>query len=154
MVGIGLSGYSLKLIGCQHHDLVQRVQQIRGLIEQTIAKGDLAEAFVRARSELGQLRDQMESHFLLEAMGGYLEEAVARLPRLAHEAMLLEHQHVQLIAEVESLMELAAESPISAASWRQLGERYAAFAQRMLDHEAAEGRVLQEGFNEDAAVFE
>jgi len=149
-----LSGYSLKLVGSQHHDLVHRVKQILDELEQPIEAGILAEAFVLLRAELGQLRDQMDAHFLLEATGGYLEEAVARLPRLSPELMQVQRQHAQLLSEVESLMELAGESSISIGAWKHIARQYALFAQQMLDHEAAETRLLQEGFNEDAGAFE
>ena len=154
MNGIGLNGYSLKLIDCQHHDLVQRVQRLRQRFEESVDPRKLAEAFVQLRTDLSQLRDQMDAHFLLEATGGYLEDAVSRLPRLSPEATALEHQHSQLLLEVERLTEMAAESMISPPAWRQIAERYEAFATRMLEHEAAETRILQEGFNEDASLFD
>lgn len=154
MDGIGLNGYSLKLVACQHHELLRRVQSIRNQLEVPIEKEKLASAFVRLREELCQLRSLMDSHFLLEATGGYLEDAVARLPRLAHEASQLEHQHAHLLVEVEGLMDQAAESAVTPAGWQRLGQQYALFAQRMMGHEMAENRLLQEGFNEDAAVFD
>ena len=150
----GLAGYSLNLIACQHHDLLERIQKLRSRFEQPIVRSELAEAFVQAREELGQLRSQMDSHFLVEAMGGYLEEAAARLPRLSHEVSSLEHQHNSLMAEIEELVQTAGESAVTLFAWQQLGQRFVLFAERMMTHEAAEIRLLQEGFNEDVAVFE
>ena len=154
MNAIGLAGYSLKLIACQHHDLVERVQKLRSHFEQPVARGKLAEAFVEIQAELWQLCRRMDCHFLVEAMEGYLEEAAARLPRLSHEVTSLEHQHNSLMAEIEKLVDMAAESPITPFAWQQLGQRYAVFAEQMLSHEAAEIRLLQEGFNDDGVVFE
>lgn len=150
----GLAGYSLNLIACQHHDLLERIQKIRSRFEQPIGRSELPGAFVNAREELGQLRSQMDSHFLVEAMGGYLEEAAARLPRLSHEVSSLEHQHNSLMAEIETLVLMAGESPVTLFAWQQLGQRFALFAERIVTHETAEVRLLQDGFNEDAAVFE
>ena len=102
---------------------------------------------------LRELRDFMKGHFAKEAAGGYLEEAVVRVPRLAAEADTIEGQHPGLLREINGMLEKMAKAEPTAEAWRN-GDAVAAFAAALLCHETAENRILQQGFNEDPALFD
>ena len=145
---------SLQHIAEEHHELARSVQSLRKLLVEPIAEQQLDEAFVELRTRLGELLRRMDAHFRQEAAGGYLEEAVARAPRLATMADALEREHPQLYAAVERLLKAAAELDVSSEAWGQIAAEYGEFARCMLAHEANENRLLQQGFNADPALFD
>ncbi|MFN5757825.1 MAG: hypothetical protein ACK48M_13725 [Planctomycetia bacterium] len=99
------------------------------------------------------LREHLRGHFAQEEKGGFLEEAIARMPRLARAATAIMKQHPALLAELDALVlrlrEMLAPGDISAAAWQQAARDYECFAAHMQAHERSENAVVQEGYNED-----
>lgn len=92
---------------------------------------------------LRRLRNRLAQHFLEEEEGGCIEEAVARCPTLSTEAFNLEHEHRDLLAELDQLIAQSGEQP----ELPQLATRYQTFATRLRIHEAHENKLLERGFN-------
>jgi hypothetical protein len=145
---------TLESIAAQHRHLKQQVRTLCRLLCQPMEERRLQEAYSAGLNQLGELRDFLEYHLAQEAFGGYLEDAVARLPRLGTVADEIERQHPLLLAELDALLVSAKTAEPTVARWHELGEAVAAFARRLMEHEAAENRILQQGFNEDPALFE
>lgn len=101
------------------------------------------------RGRLRGLRDHMASHFVQEEQGGYLEESIARIPRLSAAVKAVMAEHPGLLAEIDSLLECLAVRDIHGESWSAAGRRFAAFADHLIAHERNENAMVQQGYNED-----
>jgi len=128
----------------QHRELYDLLIEARGAFEQPA--GDVARA--AAASRLGSLRQHLARHFAQEERGGFMEESLTRMPRLAQAVRGVLAEHPALLADLDGLLEqLAARD--NGVLWRQAGCDFEAFASRLLAHERNENAVLQEGYNED-----
>jgi hypothetical protein len=136
----------------EHRELHAAVELIRKSLvarnEQEVDAKDVKLALCEIRC----LRDKLDRHFAQEEEGGYLEEAVGRLPQVAPQADNLQRQHGALL-KLANLMLADAEAEKDAAhAWRKLRTDYDAFAKRLHAHEAAENVLLQRAFNEDLGI--
>ena len=154
MDAIGQSTHSLESIAIQHRGLKERIDGLCQLMCNPTDRFFFADAFFKVKLQLGELRDFMKYHFAQEASGGYLEDAVVRLPRLGVSADVIEREHPLLLREIEALIERAGNTTHSLEEWRQFREGITVFARKLTAHEAAENRILQLGFNEDPSLFE
>jgi hypothetical protein len=145
---------SLKHIAGEHRDLWFRARRLIELVSEVRNEQAMQSAFTELKSQLVELGDLMQRHLAEEAAGGYLEEAVARVPRLAHEADRIDGQHPSLTREVAALVETTTTTIPSLEAWLQIGAAVERFGRKLLAHEEAENRILQEGFNEDPALFD
>jgi len=100
------------------------------------------------QGRLTDLREFLKAHFEEEECGGCMEEALSLAPHLAAEAASLEHEHAQLLHELDELLTKNAAAPTPQA-WRQNEAACAAFVNHVLMHEGRETRLLQKGFNAD-----
>lgn len=127
----------------QHRELHDHVMAARA----AFAAGRAA-----AHAALGGLRDHLAAHFLQEERGGFLEESIARMPRLAAAAGRVVSEHPRLLAELDGLIERLAVADIPVSSWAAVGHDFAGFCDRLLAHERDENAVVQEGYNEDLGL--
>src|SRR3954452_25357188 len=58
---------------------------------------------VRLR-DLEEMRRDLAAHFREEEDGGCLEEAVCRCPSLAHEVRMIESEHPDLVAQLDTMI--------------------------------------------------
>jgi hypothetical protein len=105
-----------------------------------------------AHERLTTLRDHLHDHFTQEERGGFLEEAVTRMPRLGRRMEEILQQHPPLLAELDSLTAALADSHLTAADWRQIGQQFETFVGHLQAHERSENAVVQEGYNEDLGL--
>ena len=96
-----------------------------------------------------QLRDHIETHFAHEENGGWLEEAVAQAPFLAHQLTLLERQHGPLREQANQLVTLAGKVKDDTGVAEMVKHEFEAFVGALVTHEAEEERILCKGLNED-----
>lgn len=127
----------------QHRELHERILAVRA----AFAAGPTA-----ARAELDTLREHLAAHFRQEERGGFLEESITRLPRLAPAASGLLREHAALLAEVDGLLDRLAAPDIPAAAWARAGRDFEDFCGHLLAHERNENAVVQEGYNEDLGL--
>lgn len=102
-----------------------------------------------AAAQLQRLRDYLAAHFAQEEEGGYLEEALSRVPRLGPQAAVLERQHAPLLARLDALVRRAGEPRLVVADWPKLAADFRDFVQCLLEHETAENRIVQAACNRD-----
>jgi plasmid maintenance system antidote protein VapI len=96
------------------------------------------------------LRDRLARHFEREENGGYLEEAIVRVPHIAAQAMALQRQHGEFLATANVMLEHARSTDAAPQVWAALKADYDLFAKRLNAHEAAEDALLSRAFNEAA----
>ena len=109
---------------------------------------------------LHHLREHLGDHFAQEELGGFLEEAMTRMPRLSAAVRSIVAQHPALLAELDRVIEQLAVVEKSggavagAMSWSGAAHAFEAFAAHMAAHERSENAVVQEGYNEDLGLVE
>ena len=136
----------------EHQDLFNRLTAARKAFA---AEEPPATARVASlQTCLSSLRDHLNEHFTQEDRGGFLEEAVARMPRLGSAVAGLVAEHPALLAELDKIIASLPSSGKSSAAWQQAGHSFSAFADRMLAHERSENAVVQEGYNEDLGLVD
>ena len=136
----------------EHEHLHQAVDKIHAMLDKyakhDITQGEVAEATGVVQS----LYDQMRKHFEQEEEGGYLEEAITRVPTLAAQAAVLQQQHAELSQIAGQMLADAGSIGRPVDVWTRLKADYARFAKKLLGHEAAENKLLERAFNEDLGV--
>ena len=101
------------------------------------------------RESLEHLRTHLRAHFCQEETGGYLEESIARMPRLSAAAREVVAEHPQLLAELDALLADLPVGDIREEAWQAAGRGFATFTDHLLAHERNENAVVQQGYNED-----
>jgi hypothetical protein len=122
----------------EHHDLFCRLSAART-------------AFSEVRPSVDTLA-RLHEHFAKEEHGGFLEESVARMPRLGKGAAAIMKQHPALLAELDNVLAGLPSSVDEAEAWLQASRDFEAFTTHMLAHERSENAILQEGYNEDLGL--
>lgn len=131
----------------EHRDLHQAFEHVQTYL--TSAQQPTETRLAEAVRLLSELRDRLAQHFSQEENGGYLEEAVIRLPRIEPQATALQRQHGDFLDAANRLIREARQGGVVAESWRRLREGYGQLLKRLEAHEAAENKLLQTAFNED-----
>jgi len=136
----------------EHEHLHQAVDKIHAMLNKH-AEHDVTQSEVdEATSVVQSLYDQMRKHFEQEEEGGYLEEAITRVPTLAALAEVLQQQHAELSRLAGQMLADARSTERPVDVWVRLKADYARFAKMLLGHEAAENKLLERAFNEDLGV--
>ena len=136
----------------EHRELFMRMQAVRTALadERPLS----AERFADLRDGLHELREHLRAHFEQEEQGGFMEESIARMPRLAPAAAAIMRQHPALLTELDALMERISGGDISPESWARAGRDFEHFSASMTAHERSENAVVQEGYNEDLGLLD
>ena len=103
------------------------------------------------RTAFESLRDHLRTHFRQEETGGFLEESIARMPRLSAAARDVMGEHPALLAELDALL-AGLETADRAGSWDRIAAAAERFCQHLLEHERHENAVVQQGYNEDLGL--
>jgi hypothetical protein len=103
---------------------------------------------------LHELRQHLAEHFAQEEQGGFLEESVARMPRLSAAVRSILGQHPSLLAELDGVIRELEAAPTAAAAWHRADQAFELFSAHMTAHERRENAVVQEGYNEDLGLME
>jgi hypothetical protein len=141
-------------IAAEHRGLERRASQLIQLVRRPVEIFALPEALAELAMQLRELNDLLKAHIAQETAGGYLEEAVAQVPRLAAVADAVERQHPDLLREMAVLVARSEKVAPSIDAWTEIGGAVARFAGKLLAHETEESRILQHGFNGDPALFD
>ena len=142
--------YPIKVaIQSEHREVAHSIRAIDQLFEQGAHSEAGNEKTKLLNEHLTSLRERLERHFHQEEMEGYLDEAVATLPRLSSEANQIKNQLLALLGELDELLENSRGMHPTEEAWNQMAKEYRVFAEHVLQHEAAEIRVLQKGYNEE-----
>jgi hypothetical protein len=130
----------------QHRDLHARLLALRA---DFAANATPAPPLDAIRHRLTDLRDHLCDHFDQEEKGGFLEESIARMPRLSAAARDVVAEHPQLLAELDALLADLPVGDIREEAWQAAGRGFATFTDHLLAHERNENAVVQQGYNED-----
>ena len=136
----------------EHRDLFHLMQSVRSAF--ATAGSPTAELRAEVLASLHDLRTHLAEHFVQEEQGGFLEEAVTRVPRLSAAARSILTQHPTLLAELDSLITDLDPVANGAETWRRSHHAFEAFASHMAAHERSENAVVQEGYNEDLGLVD
>lgn len=130
----------------QHRDLHRLVQAVREALEPPHNAGAV-------RGTARGLREHLAVHFAQEEQGGFMEEAIARMPRLSAAVTHVLRDHPGLLAELDRWIESL---PVSddPSAWVTAASDFAVFADHLLEHERNENAVVQEGYNEDLGLVD
>jgi hypothetical protein len=122
-------------------------RQVRQLMDRICAlAGEGGADFTGVHAALVELLRHLQEHFQREEEGGYMEEAVTQLPRLAQQMAALERQHGPLLEQLADLVDGVQDIATTPAGRERLNRSWQAFCQALRTHEEAEDRVLDEAF--------
>ena len=105
--------------------------------------------------KLGDLRDQLATHFALEEAFGYFDEPLMAAPRLSAQAEELRLQHADLFVRFCQLVEDAEDlyqHETHAHAFYHVAEQFREFDAILQAHEQAENNLILEAFNSDIGV--
>ena len=136
----------------EHRELFARMQAVRTALADE--RPPTAERFANLRAGLRELREHLRAHFELEEQGGFMEESIARMPRLGAAVSAVIRQHPVLLAELDALIERLPGGDVSAEAWARAGRDFDHFSATMTAHERSENAVVQEGYNEDLGLLD
>ena len=136
----------------EHRELFQQLSALRTMLAcESPPDCERLREIVRA---IATLRGHLADHFQQEESGGFIEEAVARMPRLGSAATEVLGQHGALLTDLDRILDRfadAGEAPCAEA-WRDMHEAFDVFMHSMQAHERAENAVVQQGYNEDLGL--
>ena len=136
----------------EHRELFMRMQGLKSAF--SAVQPMTAARAAEVRGALADLREHLRAHFEQEESGGFLEESIARMPRLAPAATAIMRQHPALLAQLDALIETLARGDSSAEAWARAGRDFERFSITMQAHERSETAVVQEGYNEDLGLLD
>ena len=134
----------------EHRELFQLISQAKLAFND--AGRPLAKRREFALKTAETLREHLSEHFAQEEQGGFLEEAVTRVPRLGRRMEEILKQHPPLLAELDSLTVALADSHLTVADWQEIAQQFETFVGHLQAHERSENAVVQEGYNEDLGL--
>jgi hypothetical protein len=136
----------------EHRDLFNLIQSVR----RAFAAPDEPTAVHRTAvlESLRSLRCHLQIHFAQEESGGFLEEAVTRMPRLSAAMRSILGQHPALLQELDVVIAGLESAAVSQPAWEAASRSYERFADHMTAHEQRENAVVQEGYCEDLGLCE
>jgi hypothetical protein len=136
----------------EHRDLFHLLLAVRSALAAT--GSPTADPRSDVLDSMHHLRDHLADHFAQEEQGGFLEEAVARIPRLSAAVQSILGQHPLLLANLDRVIEDLEASPADSVAWVRANRDFEAFSARMTAHERSENTVVQSGYNEDLGLTE
>jgi iron-sulfur cluster repair protein YtfE (RIC family) len=129
----------------EHRRLHALLRQARSAIIQS-GGPDRDASLADVAATLRHLREELKHHFAEEEVGGCLDEAVSRCPRLSAEARRIESEHPELLHEIDRLIAQALDGDQSVANRIALEKSFSDLCQQLHAHEAAENALLRQGF--------
>jgi len=136
----------------EHRDLFNLIQTVRTAFA---ASGEpTSDRRTAIMESLRSLRCHLHDHFAQEESGGFLEEAVTRIPRLSAAMRSIIGQHPALLEELDGIIASLESDPCGPGTWAAAGRAYGGFADHMTAHEQRENAVVQEGYCEDLGLCE
>lgn len=131
----------------EHQQLRRAILDRRRAFNAPADQGLTSDLVAVVSPKLMAYRDSMREHFAMEEEGGYMDEAVARLPSLSHNADKLMAEHKPLMAAIERIIARLQGNSLSATEWNECCDDFKKFSEQVAVHEANENWLLHHGFN-------
>lgn len=138
----------------EHRELFAQMSAVRAALAAGRDEASPRSGADAIRAALTSLREHLRCHFEQEERGGFMEESIARMPRLSGAVKAIVRQHPSLLAELDALIESLSPGPLSPDAWARARANFENFSASMAAHEREENRVVQEGYNEDLGLVE
>jgi hypothetical protein len=131
----------------EHRVLHRTMKDIAATFKRKDDCHSLAECGRIYGERLSDLREHLCKHFAEEETGGCLEEAVCSVPHLASQVSEIEHEHPQLLQELDQILRKLSAGSLTEEVWSQCAHEFEKFKDQMLAHEKRENQVFEKGFN-------
>ena len=141
-------------IAHEHRELQRRLLELRRVVRDKESGRSNAQRLTILSPALADLRKRMQAHFAQEETGEVMEEAVIRIPRLAHDAAKIEREHPELIKRIDAAIRLSESTDPTAEDWEKASDAVEAFVAQMLAHIEAENHLLQQVFHEPVDILQ
>jgi hypothetical protein len=138
----------------QHRELHGLVSAVHDGFDRLAADPAASGQAATLRQPLQALRDYLDSHFHQEEQGGFIEESLARMPRLAAAAKAVLAEHPRLLGELDRLITSLPGADVSRLQRADLETGFDRFCHDLITHERSENAVVQEGYNEDLGLMD
>jgi len=136
----------------EHRELHSAIERIHQVLDETREIDASIQRISEVTALITALRDRLARHFEQEENGGYLEEAVMRVPQIAPQALILQRQHGEFLSAANAMLDHALSPDAAPSVWANLKADYITFAKKLNAHEAAENALLSRAFNEDSGL--
>lgn len=136
----------------QHRELHAQIMAVRSALAEPGPPDEIRVR--RVRESLAALRGHLGGHFAQEEAGGFLEESITRMPRLAKAMKAVLDEHPGLLVELDQLIEMLGRVDIPSGTWGQAAHDFEQFSQHLVAHERNENAVVQAGYNEDLGLVD
>ena len=135
----------------------QRLKELLAELRQVLGEPGMPDLVSRHTliEKLGDLRDQLATHFALEEAFGYFDEPLIAAPQLAERAEELRQEHAHLFVWFCRLVDEAEDEYLRAphdVAFRRIAARFREFDAEFQTHEQAENELILEAFNADIGV--
>lgn len=126
----------------------RRLHRMLVLARNTMAADDGAwvARFVKL---LGDIRCELQCHFVEEEQGGCLDQAVSFQPNLSPDLKHVEAEHPQLLAAIDGLLAQAKDCRDTPSQRVAMRVAFDNLCHDLHTHEAAENDILRRGFGVD-----
>lgn len=131
----------------EHRELMALLKDVRTAFEVGQRTGWPPVQGVTLVELLRTLQRHLAHHFEQEERGGYLEQALAFVPRYSMQAAELERQHPALLARVDELVEKATACLEGKARWTDFRTSLEVTVSQLQTHETDENQILAAAFN-------
>lgn len=95
------------------------------------------------------LRSELQCHFSQEEEGGCLDRAVSFQPHLSLELKQVEQEHPRLLGAIDRLIAQTQDCQCTPADLVALQTEFEDLCRDLQAHEAAENKILSQGFGEE-----
>jgi hypothetical protein len=129
----------------EHREMRQLVHALRDAVNRNRPwSREVAREAVHA---VEAMQTHLRHHFAQEEAGGYLEQALAMAPRFNDEAQVLLAQHASMLKLIDQVDQVAQGAIEDAELWPQVKLQVKELLRKLLAHESAENRIVQQAFN-------
>jgi hypothetical protein len=135
-------------VRAEHHHFRRLIHDLRHAFDVSFVSPTIETNIAAAREKLASFRTELLAHFAHEEEGGYMDEAVARLPSLSHNADKLLAEHASLRTSLDNLLKRLETAHKAATEWDACRAEFARFVEQISLHETNENWLLNQGFNE------
>ncbi|MGY8770219.1 MAG: hypothetical protein ACKVH8_17520 [Pirellulales bacterium] len=142
----GSSGF-LHHLSKEHQAIDHELKIVEGTFQRTDPAHSTSDISKLLTSRMIRLKEVLSKHFCEEESIGCLEEAVARRPKLSHQATLIGQEHVELMTDLDRLIEAVEMEPEDDEKLIELKKTFDRFVEMVKLYESNESLLVRRGLN-------